>query len=152
MSVTLAIAAYLFRWLWVRHIARRFELYSWPVIAALSLGVAGHAGSAKGLGVMRDLLPLAPALPPPPWGACGQFLSTRSVFCWRCRRSLRWRASLQSGARARGFEEEMILHCVLRRAEAGPSNSHFSRSVCARELVHIERHFLPGGGGGVYAA
>ncbi|MFZ1886179.1 MAG: MFS transporter [Rhodoplanes sp.] len=51
-----------------------------PVIAALSLCVAGHAGFGERLGRNARFASLGAGIAAAAMGACGQFLSTRSVF------------------------------------------------------------------------
>lgn len=51
-----------------------------PVIAALSLAVAGHAGFGERLGRNARFASLGAGIGAAAMGACGQFLSTRSVF------------------------------------------------------------------------
>jgi MFS family permease len=51
-----------------------------PVIAALSLGVAGHAAFGERLGRNARFASLGAGIAAAAMGACGQFLSTRSVF------------------------------------------------------------------------
>jgi MFS family permease len=51
-----------------------------PVIAALSLAVAGHAGFGERLGRNARFASLGAGIAAAAMGACGQFLSTRSVF------------------------------------------------------------------------
>ena len=51
-----------------------------PVIAALSLGVAGHAGFGERLGRNARFASLGAGIAAAAMGACGQFLSTQWVF------------------------------------------------------------------------
>ena len=91
---------------------------------------------------MRDLLRLAPALSPPPWGACGQFLSTRSVFLLTA--ALALPADLCAGAHPfnlvhalAGSEDDFALR--LAQAEAGAFEFAFFAKCLRSRIVHIGR-------------